>query len=83
MKKLSAVINIARMPSIARRSYYTISTTRTCRMSKIRARSTYRRACGTSKTTRIKTTSRTRTIRNSTIANPSFFFKINGNREVS
>lgn len=86
MKKLSAVVNIARMPSIARRSYYTISTTRTCRMSKTRARSTYRRACGTSKTTlivRIKITARTRTIRNSAIANPSFFFKIDGNREVS
>ena len=32
--------------------------------------------------TRIITTARTRTIRGSTIANPSFFFEINGNREV-
>ena len=82
MKKLSAVVNIARMPSIARRSYYTISTTRTCCVSKTRARTTYRRTCCVSKTTRIITTARIRTIPNSTITNPSFFFEVNGNREV-
>lgn len=85
MKKLSAVINIARMPSIARRSYYTVSTTRACGTSKTRTRvrTTYKRTCGTSRITRIITTTGTRTIRNCTITNPSFFFKIDGNREVS
>lgn len=96
MKKLSAVVNIATKGSVDRGSYDTFPSV-TCASGTARRIATMT-ASGSVfiKTTastpvimlskqsiRIKTTARTRAIRGSTIANPSFFFKINGNREVS
>ena len=95
MKELSAVINIATKGSVDRGSYDTFPNV-TCASGTARRIATMT-ASGSVfiKTTastpvimlskqsiRIKTTVRTRTIRNSAIANPSFFFEINGNREV-
>lgn len=96
MKKLSAVVNIATKGSVNRGSYDTFPsitcTSRTARriITMTDSGSLFIKTTASTpvimlskQSIRIKTTARTRTIRNSTIADPRFFFEINGNREVS
>ena len=96
MKKLSAVVNIATKGSVDRGSYNTFPSV-TCASGTARRIATMTDSGSVFiKTTastpvimlfkqsiRIKSTARIRTIPNSTITNPSFFFKINGHRDVS